>query len=309
MSNSFEIKLLDVKEPIKTPKNVTFQKCDVRNYEQVKEAIDNLDLVIHTSIIQIPAINQQKKLGYEVNIEGTQNVCKAVAESKRSMGLILAGSWHTIGEKELKGVINEEFGFRPDKVEDRARLYALAKMAQESIVRFYDEMTDKIFGIIRMGTVLGEGMPEKTAANIFIENGVAGKPLTPYKNSMYRPMLYVDIDDICKAYEIFARKILAGNLKKEGNSVAHIFNVYYPEPITIIQLAEITKEIITKESKGKIKAEINIVDTGQPSVFGEEDKNQIRVDANKALKFLEIERLKSPKESMERLVKTRLSKP
>jgi hypothetical protein len=55
-------------------------------------------------------------------------------------------------------------------------------------------MTPKIFGIIRMGPVLGEGMPEKTAANIFIENGVAGKPLTPFKNSMYRPMSYADIN-------------------------------------------------------------------------------------------------------------------
>jgi len=50
----------------------------------------------------------------------------------------------------------------------------LAKIAQESIVRFYDEMSEKVFGIVRMGTVLGEGMPEKTAANIFITNGLRG---------------------------------------------------------------------------------------------------------------------------------------
>jgi len=79
---------------------------------------------------------------------------------------------HTIGERELRGVIDEEFGFRPDKVEDRARLYALSKIAQESVVRFYDEVSEKIFGIVRMGTVLGMLMPEKTAANLFIENGL-----------------------------------------------------------------------------------------------------------------------------------------
>jgi nucleoside-diphosphate-sugar epimerase len=73
-------------------------------------------------------------------------------------------------------------------------------MAQEATVRFFDEMTSKTFGIIRMGTVLGDDMPVKTAANIFIENGLAGKPLTPFKQSMYRPMLYVDIKDIAKAY-------------------------------------------------------------------------------------------------------------
>ena len=308
MANYFDVKIIDVRVPKELQKNACFEQCDVRNYEDVRKAADGLDLVIHMSIIQIPVINEQKKLGYEVNIIGTQNVCKAVEESQRAKGLILSGSWHTIGEKELRGIIDEEFGFRPDKVEDRARLYALAKMAQESIVRFYDEMTPKVYGIIRMGTVLGEGMPEKTAANIFIENGIAGKPLTPFKNSMYRPMLYVDINDVCKAYEKFAQKILTDHVKKEGNSVAHIFNVYYPEPVTISELSQIAKDVITEESEGKIKPEINIVDTGETSIFSQEDKGLIKVDAAKALKFLEMERLKSPRESIQEIVKKRLNK-
>lgn len=60
-------------------------------------------------------------------------------------------------------------------------------------------MSDKIYGIIRMGTVLGVGMPERPATNIFITRGLRGEPITPYKHSMYRPMLYVDIEDVCKA--------------------------------------------------------------------------------------------------------------
>jgi len=309
ISKTFDIVLIDIKSPKeKMGNNVTFKQCDVTNYEQVSRALSKVDVVIHTSIIQIPAINDQKKLAYGVNILGTQNVCQAVEENTKNKGLILSGSWHTIGEKELKGVIDEEFGFRPDKVEERARLYALSKMAQESIVRFYEEMSNKTYGIIRMGTVLGQGMPEKTAANIFVENGIQGKPLTPFKNSMYRPMLYVDIDDICMAYEKFMQKILQGKTEKQGNSLSQIFNVYYPEPITIIELAKITQEAITKQTIGKIHPEINVVDTGQPSMFGENDKTQIKVNTTKALKFLEIKSLKSPQESIEQLVKTRLKK-
>jgi nucleoside-diphosphate-sugar epimerase len=305
---SFNVKLLDVKAPKqKLQGNISFQLCDVRNYQEIREALKDVDLVIHTSIVQIPLITEQKRLGYEVNLLGTQNVCKVVDEISRIKGLILAGSWHTIGERGLKGVIDEEFGFRPDKVEDRARLYALSKIAQESIVRFYDEMSEKIFGVIRMGTVLGEGMPEKTAANIFVENGLKGKPLTPYKHSMFRSMLYVDIFDICKAYENFVRKILENNIKKDGNSLAHIFNVYYPEPITIIELAEIVREAIAKYSKGEIHPEINVVDTGQPSMFNENDKRLIKVDTSKALNFLEIEKLKSPKETMEDIIRSKIS--
>ena len=309
LARSFDVRLLDVKVPSQEfGDSVGFQICDVRNLDEMKKSLEDVDLVVHAAIVQIPAINERKRLGYEVNILGTQNVCRVVDGNPRIKGMILAGSWHTVGEKELRGVIDEEFGFRPDKVEDRARLYALAKIAQESIVRFYDEMSEKVFGIIRMGTVLGLGMPEKTAANIFIRNGLRGKPLTPFKHSMFRPMLYVDVGDVCRAYENFVRKILNGEVIEKGNSLAHIFNVYYPEPITILELAEIVRDAIVKYSDGKIEPEIDVVDTGQPSMFSEKDKKLVRVDVSKALNLLGPGRLKSTRESVEEIVKMRIAR-
>jgi len=306
LSFIFDVKILDIKEPKEKLKDLTFKLCDIRDYSQVVQAFEDIDIVIHTAIIQIPLINENKHLAYEVNFIGTQNVCRAVDELPNVKGMILAGSWHTIGERELCGVINEEFGFRPDKVEDRARLYALSKVAQEAITRFYDEMSDKIYGIIRMGTVLGEGMPEKTAANIFITRGLRGEAITPYKHSMYRPMLYVDIEDVCNAYEIFIKKILNGELEKTGNSLSHIVNIYYPTPITILELAKTVKDIIVKCTEGRINPPIEVVDKGIPPLFAKEDKNKIKVDITKAKKLLGLERLTSPRESIERIVRTRL---
>jgi nucleoside-diphosphate-sugar epimerase len=309
LSQSFNIKLLDLKNPQKEmPKNVSFKQCDVREYQEVKKAVKDIDILIHSAIIQIPTINEKRELAYEVNFTGTQNICRAVVENPKTKGLILSGSWHTIGEKGLRGTINEEFGFRPDKVEERARLYALSKMAQEATVRFFDEMTPKVFGIIRMGTVLGDGMPEKTAANIFIENGLKGRPLTPFKQSMYRPMLYVDIKDISKAYQIFATKILKDQISKNGNSMNDIFNVYYPEAITIIELAEMTKEAIQEQTNNKIQPTIDVVDNNQPVAFDKKDKELIQVDTSKAEVFFGGMKLKSPKESIKEIVKIRASR-
>jgi UDP-glucose 4-epimerase len=306
LNERFEVKILDVKEPAEDLRNAEFRQCDIRIYEEVKKCTQDLDLLIHTAIVQIPLINEERRLGYEVNVVGTQNICEAVDKNSCIKGMILAGSWHTIGERELKGVIDEEFGFRPDKVDDRARLYALSKIAQESIVRFYDEMSDKVFGIIRMGTVLGEGMPEKTAANIFIDRGLKGETITPYKHSMYRPMLYVDIDDICKAFQRFASKILNGDIKKEENSLVHIVNVYYPEPVTILELAEIVQKAIIKHTNNSVSPKIEIVDTGHRSLFNEDDKKQIKVDIIKAINFLGLNRLKSPEETIEHIIKKRM---
>jgi UDP-glucose 4-epimerase len=308
LSDKFAVKILDVRQPPENSEKIDYTACDIRSIEEVRKSLRDVDLVIHTAIVQIPLINEQKKLGYEVNFLGTQNVCEAVDENPRIKGMILASSWHTIGESGLEGVIDEEFGFRPDKVEDRARLYALSKIAQESIVRFYDEMSQKIFGIIRMGTVLGDGMPEKTAANIFIERALRGETITPYKHSMHRPMLYVDIEDICQAYERFAIKILNGEVEKGGNSLAHIVNVYYPSPITILELAQMVQRTVIKLTNNAIQPKIDIIDTGQKPLFREEDKNRIKVNIKKAIDFLGLSRLKSPEESIEEIVRKRLTK-
>jgi UDP-glucose 4-epimerase len=306
LSKKFQVKILDVKPIPEDLKGfVTHVHCDVRNYREIANGLNGVSLVIHAAIVQIPLINENKSLGYHVNVIGTQNVCKAIEENPNVKGMILAGSWHTVGERELKGIIDEEFGFRPDKVEDRARLYALSKIAQESIVRFYDEMSDKIYGIIRMGTVLGEEMPEKTAANIFIEKGLKGEALTPYKHSMHRPMLYANISDICRAFEAYAEKILNNKIDKSGNSLAHIVNVYYLKPVTILELAEIVRESIVECTGGKVRPKIEIVDSGIPPLFMEEDKNWIKVDISKAKRLLGLEKLKSPRESVREIVKAR----
>jgi len=306
-AEEFQVKVLDITSPPGDLDGLaTNVLCDIRNHREIANGLDDVDLVIHTAIVQIPLINENKSLGYEVNVIGTQNVCKAVEENPNVKGMILAGSWHTVGERELKGIIDEEFGFRPDKVEDRARLYALSKIAQESIVRLYDEMSDKIYGIIRMGTVLGEGMPEKTAANIFTKRGLEGEAITPYKHSMHRPMLYVNIRDIRRAFEAYAKKILENRIEKSGNSLAHIVNVYYPEPITILELAEIVRESIIECTEGKAMPKIEILDKGIPSVFNEEDKYRISVNIQRARLFLGLKKLKSPRESIREIIRLQL---
>ena len=305
LSQKFEVAVLDVKSPENPNFKLTFRRCDVRSYESVNKALQGIDLVIHTAIIQIPLINEEKKLGYEVNVVGTQNVCRAVEENGNIKGMILAGSWHTIGERGIVGVVDEEFGFRPDKVEERARKYVLSKMAQESSVRLYDEMSKKIYGIIRMGTVLGEEMPKGTAANIFIEKGMKGEPITPFRHSMYRPMLYVDINDISTAYGVYASKILSDECEKSGNSLAHIVNVYYPEPITILRLAEIVKSAIIDCSRGEVTPRIEIVDSELPVLFTKKDADRMKIDISKARNYLGLRELKSPQESLRRIIRTR----
>jgi UDP-glucose 4-epimerase len=157
----------------------------------------------------------------------------------------------------------------------------------------------KSYVVLRTGTVLGPGMPELTAASIFIRNALSGKPLTPYKHSMYRPMLFVDIEDVCKTYEVVVGKVLEGGLKGANK----VFNIVYPEPITVIELAEHIKQIVYEETNGRINPPIEIVDKGLPSAFTPEDKHRFRVKIDRIMELLGNHVLKHPKETLRNLVK------
>jgi nucleoside-diphosphate-sugar epimerase len=156
LSEDYSVTVLD-KSPLPTGlvNKVDYEEIDILDIEEIEKSLTGMDLVIHTAIVQIPLINEQKRLGFNVNFLGTQNICKAVDESSTAKGMILSGTWHVFGERDLDGIVDESFGFRPDKVEARARLYALSKVSQEINMRYYDEMSTKIYGVIRMGTVLG----------------------------------------------------------------------------------------------------------------------------------------------------------
>lgn len=288
--------------------SIRYVKCDIRDFDALQRAAEGAELVIHTAIVQIPQINEERRLGYEVNVKGTQNVCEVVRESSSIKGMILTGSWHTIGERNIRGVVDETFGFRPDMVEDRARIYALSKIAQESVVRlFAEESPQKIYGVIRIGTTLGRKMPAKTAAYIFIDQALKGQPLTPYDHSMHRPMLYVYVNDVCRAFESYGQKIIDGTLKKTGNSLAEVVNVYYPRPMTILEMATTVKRLVTKLSNGKIRPDVKVIKSRQRSVFSANDKKLIRVNVSKARKFLGLTKLSSPQAALEAIIRTRLS--
>lgn len=306
LSKTYEIVILDIKEPNSIPHGCLFQRCDVRDYDSVFHSLKKIDLAIHTAVIQIPQITEQKAMAYEVNILGTENVCKAVGESAHLKGMILASSWHTVGEHGMDGTIDESFGYRPDKVEPRARLYALSKMAQESIVRFYDESFDKTYAIIRMGTVLGHDMPASTAASTFIDKALQGSPLTPFKHSMYRPMFFVDIDDVAEAYYAFSKGILNDEIPRSSDSFMHIVNFFLPKPVTVLDLATIVAESVHDLTNHALSPQIEVVDKGVVPVFTIEDSKRVHGNSMKSLKLLRVEPTISVRGSIDKVVRKRL---
>jgi nucleoside-diphosphate-sugar epimerase len=296
--NEFEVTILD-RVPPRYFKG-KFKECDIRDKTSLTSAIDGFDLVVNTAIIQVPEINEKKRLGYEVNVVGTQNICEAVESTKSIKGLLHTSSWHVFGESGLRGTVSEEFGFHPERIEDRARLYAFSKIAQESVIQMTSAMSSKAYGIIRLGTVLGEGMPKLTAANLFIENALKGEPMTPFSHTQYRPMLYVDVQDVSLAFNRLAARILSGN----GKAV-DVVNLVWEQPITIIGLARIVRTKLLKLTHGRIKARIQVIDKGVKPIYQISDRERFKANNSKARDLLG-RNLTNPQQSIERILGERL---
>jgi UDP-glucose 4-epimerase len=301
LSNHFSVTIVD-KVPPKG--HATFKICDVRDAGSLSSTLQGFDLVVNTAIVQIPAINENRRLGYEVNVLGTQNICDAVERIGSIKGLIHASSWHVFGERNIRGLLDEKFGYCPDKVEDRAKLYALCKISQETIVRITSAMSSKSYGIIRLGTILGDGMPPGTAANIFIDNALKGVPMTPFRHTLHRPMLYVDLGDVCRAFESLALQIL-GNDPMSREEPA-IVNLVCPPPLTIIELARIVQKKVIRLTHGTKKPKVQIVDKGIRPIYTSRDKRLFAVDISRARRLLGNGRLTTPSQSIEMMLSKRM---
>jgi len=266
-------------------RNVTFKECDVLDYNLLEGCLRGCDVVIDAHIIQIPRINEIKERAFNVNVNGTKNICEFCR--KNDSKLILTGTWHVYGEPPFeKNKIDEDYGYHPEKVSERAEFYVINKIIQEMWVRSYSKIYGIKAGILRLSTVLGEGMPEKTAANIFINQAVNNKDITPFKDTRYRPMLYVDVNDVSVAIK---------RLIEILNSNCEIVHIAHREPITILELAQIIKMLSNS------KSEVKVVDNTEDE-FKPEDKNYCYMDLNRLKKRLGMSKLISTEESLKRII-------
>ena len=69
-----------------------------------------------------------------------------------------------------------------------------------------------------------------------------------------------------------------------------------------MELAEIIRDAIIKLTNGRVSPSIKIVDKGKPILFTKEDKKKMKVNIAKLITLLGINKLTSPRESIERIV-------
>lgn len=104
VEQGYEVKAFVLKNEPLTPLrdfDISYAYGDVRDYASLKEAFEGADMVFHLAgIIEIGSGN--KRLTYEVNVNGTKNVVKACKECQVKR-LVYTSSVHAIQESKGKG--------------------------------------------------------------------------------------------------------------------------------------------------------------------------------------------------------------
>ena len=277
--------------------------CDILDYEKLSKEIEDATIVINTAILRIPQILENNQKGYSVNVLGTENICKIVANEQEIIGFINIGTTSVMGEKEIGEIMNEKLGYQPDKLEDRSRLYVITKILQENIIQFFDEIhKDKFFGTLRVDSVIGENMHRDFFVNRFIDQAVLGQNITIHKHSQNKIFSFSEISDICKAIKKLIDLVLS-NPKFNSELQNHIINLIYPKTYTITQIANIVKNSVVLHSNGEINPEIIIVDKG---ISEEEKSSDYIIELIKIQSVLKMHNFTSPQTAIDKIIKSRL---
>jgi len=136
------------KKMSKFENKVNIMYGEITNYEQVQKVCKNQDVIIHLAAIIPPLADYKPDLAYDVNVNGTRNIIKAIKTNDKDTMLIYSSSISVYGDR-----INNPDIYVTDKLEasdgdEYAKTKIMAeKLIQESGIRWTIFRLTAIFGI------------------------------------------------------------------------------------------------------------------------------------------------------------------
>ena len=247
------------------PDRIKFIQGDIRNVENITQAIDKCDYVVNLAAQPdvIPSI-EDPLFDAEVNIIGTINLLEASKESKIKK-FIQASSGATLGEQEMP--VNEK------KVPLPLSPYGASKLAGEGYCSVFSGSFGLECAALRFSNVYGPKSYHKgSVVAIFFKQILAGQPVTIFGDGE-QTRDYIYTEDLCRSIYLS----LTGKLKNNFE----IFQIASGCETSINQLAGYIKEVLKNNDAGKeMKIEY------QPPRAGEVFRNYFDISkAREMLKF------------------------
>lgn len=224
---------LDNIEDFKGNTSLEFLEGDLRNVEDVREAVRGVGAVFHEgAITSVPESVKKPQLTEEVNVGGTENLLE-VSSSQNVERLVFASTCAVYGEvSDLP--IGEDTELRPNSP------YAESKLKAEKKCKRYSEKGDLETVILRYFNVYGPRQGGSEYAGVitkFAERLEKGKsPIIYGDGEQSRDFVYVD--DVVRA----------NLLALEGEEITgDAFNVGSGKSTSINELCRVISEVFGRE--------------------------------------------------------------
>ena len=212
---------------------IEFRNCDARNFSDIANVFNEFKptRVVHLAAIA-SAVEARKDPGkcFDLQLSTLRNVLELCRLDQKNMKTLMFLSSSTVYGDFEDAWVDETTRPRPRGI------YANAKYMGERLVRTYCHTYGLGVCIIRPSALYGERCVSRRVSQIFIENALAGKPLLLEGGGSGRlDFTYVEdlIDGMIRALALHG-----------GPTASDTFNVTYGDARSILELANIVKEII-----------------------------------------------------------------
>ena len=174
-----------------------YLRTDILDLPSLVEAMEDADVVFHLAAVSDVDKAMKDPVGCtDVNVGGTANVLEAARQCGARRVVLASTVWVYGAAPDGDGAIPEDAALDPQAV---THVYTAGKIAAEMLVRSYQTMYGLDFTILRYGIPYGPGMRDELVIARFVQQALAGKPLTlSGDGSQFR--YYVYVEDLADAH-------------------------------------------------------------------------------------------------------------
>jgi UDP-glucose 4-epimerase len=211
--------------------DVDYRRVDILNLDGLVDAMEGADAVFHlAAMADVDQILNAPLESTRVNVMGTACVLEAARQAEVSRFILASTVWVYGAAPDGEGAIAEEGPLLPTAAN---HVYTANKLAAEMLVQSYQNLYGLPFTILRYGIPYGPGMRDALVIARFVQQALAGKPLTlAGDGSQYR--YYVYVEDLADGHVAALRP----------EAVNRVIALEGTDPVSIRAIAEAVRDAL-----------------------------------------------------------------